>query len=114
MVDWVAAAPGRQFLSVIVVGELARGVELLRRRDPQQSRAHADWLAALVHDCAESILPVTVQIAEAWGRLGALRPRPASDGLIAATAQVHGLTLVTRNVRDFEDAGVQLLNPFSP
>jgi len=55
-----------------------------------------------------------VQVADTWGRLGALRPRPTSDGLIAATARVHDLTLVTRNTRDFEDTGVRLLNPFSP
>ena len=114
VVEWVAGTPDRQFLSVVVIGELTRGVELLRRTDLHQGQALTDWLTALVHDFADSILPVTVQVAGAWGRLEARRPLPTGDGLIAATALVHDLTLVTRNVRDFEGTGVQILNPFSP
>ena len=114
VVEWVAGTPDRQFLSVVVIGELTRGVELLRRTDLHQGQALTEWLTALIHDFADSILPVTVQVAVAWGRLAARRPLPTGDGLIAATALVHDLTLVTRNVRDFEGTGVQLLNPFSP
>ena len=64
-------------------------------------------------DFAENILPVIVSVAAAWGRLDALRPLPTSDGLIAATALVHDLTLVTRNTRDFDGTGARLLDPFS-
>ena len=63
-------------------------------------------------DYGDRALEVTTEIAETWGRLRAQRPLPAVDGLIAATAIVHGLTLVTRNERDFKDLGVQLLNPW--
>ena len=96
MALWVAQAPGRQFLSVVVIGELTRGVELLHRKDPQQGRALAEWLTALIDDFADGILPVTVQVATTWGRLSARRPLPTSDGLIAATALVHDLTQTDR------------------
>ena len=112
--QWVAQAPGRQFLSVVVIGELTRGVELLHRKDPQQGQALAEWLTALVDDFADGILPVTVQVATTWGRLGARRPLPTGDGLIAATALVHDLALVTRNVDDYQGVGVRLFDPFSP
>jgi hypothetical protein len=112
VVEWVAQTPEQQFLSVIVIGELARGVELLRRKDPSQARAHAEWLAALVHDFDENTIPVNTSVGLAWGRLGASRPLSTSDGLMAATALVHDLTLVTRNVRDFDGTGVRLLDPF--
>ena len=115
MALWVAQAPpGRQFLSVVVIGELTRGVELLHRKDPQQGRALAEWLTALIDDFADGILPVTVQVATTWGRLSARRPLPTGDGLIAATALVHDLTLVTRSVDDYQGVGVRLVNPFSP
>ena len=112
--EWVAGAPGRLALSVVVIGELTGGVELLRRKDPRQGQALSEWLSALVHDFADGILPVTVQIAATWGHLGAHRPLPTGDGLIAATALVHDLTLVTRNVDDYQGTGVRLLNPFLP
>ena len=113
VVQWVAQAPGRQFLSVVVIGELTRVVELLHRKDPHQGQALAEWLTALVDDFADGVLPVTVQVAAAWGHLGAHRPLPTGDGLIAATALVHDLTLVTRNVDDYAGTGVRPLNPFS-
>ena len=83
-------------------------------RDPKQGQALAEWLTALIDDFSDDILPVTVQVAATWGRLGARGPLPTGDGLIAATALVHDLTLVARNVDDYEGAGVRLLNPFSP
>jgi predicted nucleic acid-binding protein len=111
---WAATVPRNQdFLSVLVVGELVRGATLKRRTDPQMADALARWIARLTHLYAERILPVTLEIAQEWGRLGALRPIPAEDGLLAATALVHRLTLVTRNVKNVNGLGVSLLNPWS-
>jgi predicted nucleic acid-binding protein len=111
---WAATVPRNQdFLSVLVVGELVRGATLKRRTDPQMADALVKWIAQLTHLYAERILPVTLEIAQEWGRLSALRPIPPEDGLLAATALVHRLTLVTRNVKNVEGLGVSLLNPWS-
>ncbi len=64
-------------------------------------------------DSKTGVLPVTLPVAAAWGRQQYTRPLPVIDALLAATARVHGLTVVTRNVKDFEVAGVQVLNPFA-
>jgi len=110
---WAATVPRNQdFLSVLVVGELVRGAILKRRTDPQMADALARWIARLTHLYAERILPVTLEIAQERGRLSALRPIPPEDGLLAATALVHRLTLVTRNVRNLQGLGVSLLNPW--
>ncbi len=103
----------QDFLSVLVVGELVRGAILKRRTDPQMADALARWIARLTHLYAERILPITLEIAQEWGRLSALRPIPPEDGLLAATALAHRLTLVTRNVKNVEGLGVSLLNPWS-
>ena len=111
---WAATVPRNQdFLSVLVVGELVRGAMLKRRKDPQVADALARWIARLTHLYAERILPITLEIAQEWGRLSALRPIPPEDGLLAATALVHRLTLVTRNVKNVNGLEVSLLNPWS-
>ena len=100
------------FLSVLVAGELRQGVERLRLRDATRA-AHLDrWLQRLIHDYAERLVVVDAHVAQLWGRLNVPDPIPAVDGLLAATAIVHGLTLVTRNVKDVERTGVRVLNPF--
>ena len=99
------------FTSVLVVGELRRGIESIRRRDVPSSLALEHWLAALSDGFADRILPVDRMVAEAWGRLNVPDPVPTVDGLLAATARVHGMTLVTRNTRDVERTGVPLLDP---
>jgi predicted nucleic acid-binding protein len=99
-------------LSVLVVGELRRGVELVRRRDTRQAAAHERWLTNVTLDHAERILSVDGPVAELWGRLVARRPGSVIDTLMAATALVHGLVLVTRNVKDVAWTGVSYLNPF--
>jgi toxin FitB len=111
---WAGTVPKNQdFLSVLVVGELVRGANLKRRTAPQMADALARWIGRLTHLYADRILPITLEIAQEWGRLSALRPIPPEDGLLAATALVHRLTLVTRNVRNVEGLGVSLLNPWS-
>ncbi len=71
------------------------------------------WLERLRRDFTDRVLPVTAEIAEEWGRMNARRTFPVVDGLLGATALVHGLVLVTRNVDDVRGAGVRVLNPFS-
>lgn len=103
------------FISVLVVGEIRQGIERLRPRDARQAEALEHWLAGLVRAYQDRILPVTIDVAQEWGRLNAgPKPPPAVDGLLAATARVHRLTLVTRNVADVAGAGVAVLNPFEP
>ena len=102
------------FLSTITVGEVRRGVELARRRkDFAQANSLESWLGSLVHHFSSRIFTIDLTVAETWGHLSAMRPTPVADGLIAATARVHGHTLVTRNIGDFQGLGVDLLNPFS-
>lgn len=110
------SAQGREhdaWISVLSVGEVRRGIELNRRRDEPAAQLLDVWLEGLLTGYASRILPFDLAVAEIWGRLNVPSPRPAVDGMIAATALVHGLTLVTRNVRDVEGTGVRVLNPFS-
>ncbi|MGI5289320.1 type II toxin-antitoxin system VapC family toxin [Nonomuraea polychroma] len=100
------------YLSVMVFGEIRKGVELLRRRDPAQAVGFDGWLDRLQREFRTRILPITTAVAEEWGRLHAVRPLPIVDGLIAATARTHGWTLVTRNVKDFAGLDVKVINPF--
>lgn len=101
-------------LSVLVVGEIRRGVETLRQRDPIQAVALDRWLQGLEALYASRILVVNVQIADLWGRLQVPDPLSPIDGLLAATATVHNLVLVTRKAKDVEATGVRCLNPFEP
>ena len=113
-VAWLRSVrPERVYLSALTLGEIMRGVALRRKSDPQTAARLTEWLERLRHDHADRILPVTDRIALEWGRIAALRPRGDIDGLIAATAIVHDLILVTRNVKDFEDTTVSLINPWS-
>jgi len=110
---WTKSIPQNQdFLSVLVVGELKRGAALKRRNDPATADALEQWIARLTQLYGERILPVTLEVAQEWGRLGAIRPLPPEDGMLAATASIHGLTLVTRNVKNVEGLGVPVLNPW--
>jgi predicted nucleic acid-binding protein len=100
------------FTSVLVIGEARRGVESIRRRDAVAAQALDQWLLRLRETFADRVLPIDEDIAERWGALNVPDPVPAVDGLLAATALVHDLTVVTRNVRDMERTGVRLHNPF--
>jgi len=102
----------QNFLSVLVIGELRRGAILKRRTDRTAADLLEQWIARLTHLYSDRILPITLEIAQEWGRLSALRPIPPEDGLLAATANVHRLTFVTRNTGKVEGLGVAILNPW--
>jgi len=103
------------FVSVISIGEIAKGVALLK--DGQKKRLLQTWLLALERNYGDRILPIDLETSRMWGELTATaqqagRTIPASDGLIAAAARRHGLYIMTRNTADFEPSGVPLLNPW--
>ena len=101
-------------LSALTLGEIRKVIEQLRNRGPAQADVFAGWLAELHTRFADRIVPIDARIAEEWGRLNATATRNTVDSLIAATARIHGLTVVTRNTGDFEACDVPLLNPWRP
>jgi predicted nucleic acid-binding protein len=114
VMNWVAGVGEDElFLSVLVAGELRQGIERLRRRDLSAAESLDRWLTAILDGYADRILPVDSRVADLWGRLNVPDPLPAVDGLLAATAIAHDLTLVTRNTRDVAPTGVRLLDPFA-
>jgi len=110
---WYAAVQDSElFTSVLVIGEIRRGIELKRPTNPAFAANLERWLRWLQQDFQDNILPVTQEIAEVWGTLSPTRPLAEPDGLIAATAMHYNLILVTRNVRDVQRTGVNTLNPW--
>ena len=111
---WFAGVTEEEiFFSVLTIGEIRRGIESVRRRDPESAAALDRWLASLSEAHSDRILQIDRAIAEEWGRMNVPDPLPVVDGLLAATARVLGLTLVTRNVADIAGAEVELLDPFA-
>ncbi len=117
VVDWLAANESEIFVSTVTIAEIRRGIERIpagKRRDQFE-----DWLRSINQAMRGSILSFNRSVANAWGQMQGqldkegIRLSPF-DGLIAATAIRHGLTVVTRNVADFKNAPVRLLNPFDP
>ena len=112
-VRWMRSVdPQTIHLSALTLGEIMRGIALKQKSDPTAAGHLAEWLRKLRHRHADRILPVTDQISVEWGRIAAIRPRGDIDGLIAATAIVHDLVVVTRNVDDFNDSGADVINPW--
>lgn len=113
VVSWFSSvAAADLFLSVLTLGELRRGIEILRFKDPTAASALDRWVEGVRSEFSDRILSIDDAVAEQWGRLSVRQPLPSIDGLLAATASVHGLTMVTRNTADFERSGVDILNPF--
>lgn len=112
-VRWLTSIdPTQVFISVITLGEIERGIELIRSSRPTKAAQLEQWLAALRAENATRILPITDAVALEWGRISARQRRMDADGLILATAKVHDLIVATRNVSDFSDAGVRVVNPW--
>lgn len=107
-------SPSSLFLSVITILELETGILLVERRDPSQGAVLRTWLNAHVLPVfSERILHIDVAVAQRCAKLHIPNPRSDRDAIIAATALVHGMTVVTRNVSDFEQTGVEILNPWN-
>ena len=114
VVRWVTRTPVEEIgTSVLVLAEIRHGIERKRRNDPAQAKSLDRWFSQMRTRLGDRVLPIDESVAEAWALLGIPDPLPLIDGLLAATAKVHGLTLVTRNVADIAVAGVSLLDPFS-
>jgi predicted nucleic acid-binding protein len=99
------------FTSVLVLGEIRRGIESIRRRDTSGALAIEQWLVRMAVGFGDRVLPIDARVADRWGTLNVPDPIPSVDGLLAATALIHDLTLVTRNTRDVARTGVRTLDP---
>lgn len=110
---WESIEDAEVYLSVLVLGEIRKGIERARVNDAARARALERWLATLVQSFSERILPIDQTVADEWGRMSAKRSVSTIDALLAATAKVHGLTLATRNVGDVADLGAKVINPFA-
>lgn len=101
-------------LSVLALGEIRKGVERVRPNDRARARTLEAWLSAVTKSFSDRVLPVDQAVADEWARMAAKRLVSTIDAMLAATAKVHGLTLVTRNVADVADLGAPVLDPFEP
>jgi len=109
---WSTVAPEEIFLSVLTIGEIRKGIESVRRRDARSASTLETWLLRLISHYRDQILAIELDVVEEWGWMSVPDPLPVIDGLIAATAKVRGLTLVTRNIVDFARTGVDCFNPW--
>jgi predicted nucleic acid-binding protein len=111
---WISSINANEaFLSVLTIGEIRSGIELHRLKNPAGAGNLERWLLGLETHYADRILPITAKVADRWGRLSPSQPLPAIDSLIAAIGLEYQLTVVTRNVADFQRSGASTLNPFS-
>jgi predicted nucleic acid-binding protein len=109
---WESTTSADFYLSVIVAGEIHRGIEKLMKTNPEMARIFQSWLAEVIREFGARVLPVDLATAEIWGRISSNRTLPLADGLLAASALAHDLTFVTRNTKDIKGTGVRYLNPF--
>lgn len=112
VLQWIGGTPAhRLYLSAVTMGEIQEGIEICRENDPAKAEDLEKWLNQVLS--SHRILLMDAEAFRVWARLKHRRPRSLlEDAMIAATAQVHGLTVVTRNVRDFRQLGVDVLDPF--
>ncbi|MGA2657622.1 MAG: type II toxin-antitoxin system VapC family toxin [Verrucomicrobiota bacterium] len=112
--DWIQNTPAEElFVSVVVLGEIRRGIERIRLRDQDQAGALEQWLQSLKTEFADRILPVDERVADHWGHLGLRQPVPLLDAFLAATGLVHNLTVVSRDQDGYRNTGAPVINPFS-
>jgi predicted nucleic acid-binding protein len=110
---WISSVPVEDlYLSVLTLGEVRRGIGLLEGRDPAQAEVYEAWLATVLRDYTDRIIPVDAEAAEEWGNMNVPGPVPVVDSLMAATAKVRNMTFVTRNTSDVARTGARLLDPF--
>ena len=115
IVRWLASQrTGDLYLSVVSIGEIERGIEKQRHRNPDFADTLGTWLDDVIRLYGDRILPVDLPTARRWGRLSQAMGRQDADLLIAASALERGLIVVTRNVRHFEPTGVSVLDPSAP
>src|SRR5579863_10430767 len=113
VITWFAAMPAENvFTSVIVLGEIRRGIELLAMRDKLQADALAQWYGTIRERLGDRVLVVDEPVMTLWAKISVPNILPAYDALIAATALFHGLIVVTRNTQDYRRTGVAVLNPW--
>ncbi|MFU8815653.1 MAG: type II toxin-antitoxin system VapC family toxin [Pseudomonadales bacterium] len=111
--SWYASvADADLYLSVLVLGEIRKGIERARPRDPARAERLEAWLEEVAAAFGDRVMPIDHAVADEWGRMSAIRPVSVIDGLLAATAKAHRMTLVTRNAIDVEGLGARVLNPF--
>ena len=114
VVAWFATVPSdRIFTSVVVLGEIRRGIELIARRDKPQASSLERWYASIRQQLADRVLGVDEAVMIQWSKISVPDPLPAYDGLIAATALVHGMTIASRNTADFRRVGVSVIDPWT-
>jgi len=112
--SWFASLADEEvFLSVLTLGEIRRGIEGVRRRDPGSAAALESWLGRISDAHRDRVISVDRAISEEWGRMNVPDPLPVIDGLLAATAKVTGLTLATRDTGDIAKTGVSYVDPFT-
>ncbi len=113
VLEWFDAAEDTDlFLSVITIGEIRKGIEQKRRTDPGRAERLERTLHTIRTDYRGRIVPISEAVAEEWGRMCMVHPNHPVDNLLSATAKIHGMTLVTRNIRDVEIHEIAYLNPF--
>ena len=101
------------FLSVLTIGEIRKGICQQESKNPQFAARLSEWLDALLYAYGSRVLPLSTAVALEWGMLSCRTGNSSANGLIAATAKVHNLTVITRNTKHFEQAGVSFFNPWT-